>query len=270
LGYLATVVALTEKPSASIGGGSSHIRGLIPMEGYSDLLLYFAIYSFVGWCLETIYVSIEERKLVNRGFLTGFFCPIYGFGALLIVFISHVVSVVVIDYSEALMTSILLSVFLVTALEYITGVLMEKVLKCRFWDYSDEGPNLNGYVCLKFSIVWGILAFVLLQILHPAVSQVVLRIPLSTRNSIAIILLIYFFVDTAKSTVDALDLRDVIFNYSNLSIKRYREKITQARRLFLAFPRLRILNPGTNNRDIKNILNERWDKIKVEIKSRFR
>ncbi|HQA56645.1 MAG TPA: hypothetical protein PK033_02045 [Acetivibrio sp.] len=240
------------------------------MEGYSDLVLHFTIYSFVGWSLETIYASTVERKLVNRGFLTGFFCPIYGFGALLIIFISHMVSVVVIDYYLALMTSILISVFLVTALEYITGFLMEKILKCRFWDYTDEGPNLNGYVCLKFSFIWGILAFALLQILHPAVSKAVLRIPISTRNNISIIILIYFLVDTVKSTVDALDLRDVIFNYSNLSIKKYRDKFSQARRLFLAFPRLRIPNPVSINRDIKSILNERLDKIKVEIKSRFR
>jgi len=239
------------------------------MEGYSDLLLYFTIYSFAGWCLETIYVSTCERKLVNRGFLTGFFCPIYGFGALLIVSVSHMVSVLNVDYYQVLITSVLISVFLVTALEYITGFLMERILKCRFWDYSEEGTNLNGYVCLKFSIIWGILALVLLQVLHPTVSQVVSRIPLSTRNNIAIILLVYFFVDTVKSTVDALDLRDVILNYSNLSIKKYRGKITQARRLFLAFPRLRTLSPGIINRDIRSILNERWDKIKVEIKSRF-
>ena len=109
--------------------------------------------------METIFASINERKLINRGFLTGFFCPIYGFGAILIVQSSKWVTVVFEDYSTSLFISILFSILLVTALEYITGFALEKVFNCKWWDYSDNAMNLKGYICLKYSLLWGILAF---------------------------------------------------------------------------------------------------------------
>lgn len=98
----------------------------------------------------------------------------------------------------------------------------------------------------------------------------VILIPPVVKGYISVFLIIYFIADTVKSVMDALDLRDVILNYANVSTKRYYEKVIQYKRLFLAFPRLLILNAGVINRDIRSILNDGMDKIKVELKSRFR
>lgn len=219
--------------------------------------------------METIFASINERKFINRGFLTGFFCPIYGFGAVLIVQSSKWVNIVSENYFMSLIISVLFSVILVTILEYITGFALEKVFNCKWWDYSNNAANLQGYICLKYSLLWGLLAFILVQVAHPTISKLVFSIPVSTKGYIATFMLLYFLADTAKSVFDALDLREVILNYSNLPVNKYYGKIIQYKRLFLAFPRLLILNAGIINRDVRSILNDRIDKIKGEIKSRF-
>ena len=239
------------------------------MVNFNDLLLFFTIYSFLGWTMETVYASINERKVVNRGFLTGFFCPIYGFGAVLILQSSKWVSEVIESPFTALVINILFAVILVTSLEYITGFLLERIFDCKWWDYSDNALNLHGYICLRYSLLWGVLTFLLVQFVHPAVSRVVFSIPATVRGYLAAFLLLYFLADTTKSVIDALDLRKVILNYPNISVNRYYEKIIRYKRFFLAFPRLLILNAGIINRDIRSILNDRMDKIKVELKSRF-
>lgn len=239
------------------------------MSGFSDLVLFFSIYSFSGWLMETIFASICERKLINRGFLTGFFCPIYGFGAILIVQSSKWVTVVFEDYSTSLLMSILFSILLVTALEYITGFFLEKIFNCKWWDYSDKAVNLHGYICLQYSLLWGFLAFLLVQLAHPAISKLVFFIQVPMKGYIATALLLYFMADTSKSVFGALDLREVILHYSNFSVNKYYKKIIQYKRFFLAFPRLMILNATIINRDVRSILNDRIDKIKVKLKSRF-
>jgi uncharacterized membrane protein len=238
------------------------------MMNFNDLLLFFTIYSFLGWTMETIFASINERKVINRGFLTGFVCPIYGFGAVLIIQSSQWISDVFENPYTVLILNILFSIILVTVLEYITGYLLEKFFNCKWWDYSDNALNFHGYICLKYSLLWGALTFVLLQFVHPAVSEAVFSIPASVKGYLVPFVLLYFLADTAKSVSDALDLRKTILN-SNLSVNRYYEKIIQYKRFFLAFPRLLFLNAGIINRDIRSILNDRMDKIKVELKSRF-
>ena len=234
-----------------------------------DLLLFFAIYSFSGWMLETIFASIKERKFINRGFLTGYFCPIYGFGAILVIQSSKWVNTVFTDYYASLIISILFSIFLVTVLEYITGLLLEKIFNCKWWDYSNHAVNIHGYICIRYSLLWGFLAFLLVQVADPAASKLVLSIPASIRVYIAILLFLYFLADTAKSVIDALDLRKVILDYSRFSVSIYYEKILRYKRFFLAFPRLLILNAAIINRDVRSILNDKFDKIKIEIKNRF-
>ncbi len=219
--------------------------------------------------MEAIFASINERKFINRGFLTGFFCPIYGFGAILIVKSTKWITIVFENYSTSLLISILFSTLLVTALEYITGFALEKVFNCKWWDYSNNAMNLKGYICLKYSLLWGILAFFLVQVAHPVLSELVFSVSVSTKGYITMLMILYFLADTAKSVLDTLDLREVIINYSDFSVNRYYEKIVKYKRFFLAFPRLLILNAGVLNRDIRSVLNDRIDKIKVELKSRF-
>ncbi len=239
------------------------------MAGFRDLVLFFAIYSFLGWTMESIFASINERKIINRGFLTGYFCPIYGFGAVLIIKATQLVGNTFESRPTSLIINILLSIVLVTVLEYITGFLLERIFNCKWWDYSQNAWNIQGYICLKYSLLWGLLTFLLVQVIHPVTEMGVYSIPGAARYYLAAFLLLYFMADTAKSVVETLDLRKVILEASNISANKYYEKIIQYKRLFLAFPRLLILNAGMINRDIRSIFNERMDKIKVELKSRF-
>lgn len=167
------------------------------------------------------------------------------------------------------MMNILFSVILVTVLEYVTGFLLEKIFNCKWWDYGNNVLNLQGYICLQYSLLWGLLAFLLVQFVQPVISKGVLPIPQVVKGYLAAGLLLYFLADTTKSIMSALELRQVILNHSNISVNKYYEKIIQYKRFFLAFPRLLILNAGIINRDIRSILNDRVDKIKVEIQSRF-
>lgn len=239
------------------------------MISFNDLMLFFAFYSFLGWVMETAFASIKERKIINRGFLAGFVCPIYGFGAVLILQSSKWVANVFENYFTSLVINILFSIILVTILEYITGFLLEKFFCCKWWDYSHNVLNLHGYICLEYSLLWGLLAFLLFEVIHPAVLQVVFSIPTLTKGNLVVFLILYFLVDLAKSVIDALDLRKVILHHSNISSNRYYGKIIQYKRFFLAFPKLLILNAGIVNRDIRSILNVKMDEIKVELKSRF-
>lgn len=239
------------------------------MGSYSDLLLFFAVYSFGGWMMETLFASIKERKLINRGFLTGFFCPIYGFGAILIIQSSQWIRFMFADDFKSLALSILFSILLVTVLEYVTGYLLEKIFSFKWWDYSDNAFNLQGYVCLKYSLLWGLLAFLLVQVAHPAISEMVSSTSILLKGYLAVLLSLYFVADTVKSVIDAMSLRTVILNYANVPISKYYEIIIRYKRIFLAFPRLLFLNAGIINRDVRSILNERLVKIKLEFKKRF-
>jgi len=234
-----------------------------------NILLFFTIYSFLGWMLESGFAWIVHRKFINRGFLAGFFCPLYGFSAVLVLLSSEWANFVFENSPSAVLISILMAVLLVTGLEYLTGFFLEKIFHCKWWDYSNKTANLKGYICLEYSVLWGLLAFVLLRYVHPVISAWVLLIPAEVKACLLIALVIYFFTDTAKSIGDALNLREVILNYANIPVIKYRENVLKYKRFFLAFPRLMVLNAGIINRDVRSILNERLNKIKIELKNKF-
>ena len=240
------------------------------MNGFSDYVLYFIIYSFLGWLLESIYASINERKFINRGFLTGFFCPIYGYGAILIIQTSTWINFIFEDYLVALIFDILFSIILVTLLEFVTGLALEKIFKCKWWDYSKNAFNLKGYICLKTSLLWGVMAFILIQVVHPFISKLVYPMPTFTKDYIAAVILLYLLADTVRSIYMALNLRDAILNFSNYPDNKYYEIIMRNKKLFFAFPHLLFLNAGVINRDVRSILNGRFKKVKEGLKSRLR
>jgi len=124
-----------------------------------EMLMYFYIYGFLGWCTEVAYATIKERQFVNRGFLRGPICPIYGVGVTLVVL-----------FLEPLQNNIILlyiaSVVLVTVLEGITGFVLDKVFHNKWWDYSKRPCNIGGYVCLLFSLIWGIACVLIVKFIH--------------------------------------------------------------------------------------------------------
>jgi uncharacterized membrane protein len=147
-----------------------------------DIILFFTIYSFLGWVLETVFAGIIERKFINRGFLIGPFTPIYGFGGVLIVSYFNWSPFSIDGKSLLLIMNLIVSILLVTILEFVTGFALEKIFHSKWWDYSDNILNLKGYICIKYSILWGVLAFALIQIIHPIVTNLVHIIPVQLKN----------------------------------------------------------------------------------------
>lgn len=143
-----------------------------------DLLLFFVIYSFIGFLAESMFRTLVTGKLtIGRGFLTNYFCPLYGICAVMIVQIFTIFEITVDNRSISLFYSTLTSIAAVTLFEYLAGLTLHRVFNCRLWDYSENKCNLHTYVCLEFSLMWGILAIILSNFIHPFIEVAVLSVP---------------------------------------------------------------------------------------------
>ena len=155
-----------------------------------QMLWFFVIYSFFGWCLEVVYQAVEHGVFINRGFLNGPYCPIYGFG---------VITVIIMLYP--LRNNILVlyagSVLLTTAIELVTGFFLEKIFHQHWWDYSDQPFNFKGYICLKFSLLWGVACLVTIKLIQPSVDAFVDKLP----EKPGIILLSVFYIGFASDFI---------------------------------------------------------------------
>ena len=162
-------------------------------------LSFFYIYCFAGWVFESTYVSIREKRPVNRGFLRLPLLPLYGTGAVMMLWVS-------LPFRDRLFLVYISGVIAATGLEYVTGWTMERLFKMKYWDYSNQRFNVNGYICLSSSLVWGLLTIFLTEVLHPPVSDLVLALPVSLDIAGVILISILFAADTVQSVKDALDL----------------------------------------------------------------
>jgi len=160
------------------------------------LTWYFVIYAFFGWCLEVIYQAIELGRFINRGFLNGPYCPIYGFGMI-------IVTGALQPIKENILVLYFGSVILTTVLELVTGFVLEKIFHQNWWDYSDERFNLKGYICLKFSLLWGIACLVAVRLIHPFVEGFVEHMP-ETLGMILICIIMTGFASDMIITVLAV------------------------------------------------------------------
>lgn len=156
-------------------------------------ILYFFVYGFLGWCTEVIFAAFKQHRFVNRGFLNGPICPIYGVGVTL-----------VIACLEAFQSNLLLlyisSVILVTVLEGVTGWAMDKLFHSKWWDYSKLPFNIGGYVCLLFSLIWGVACVFIVYFVHPLIHQVLSLIPHTAGIALIAILGIALLSDMIVTT----------------------------------------------------------------------
>ena len=166
-------------------------------------LLFFFLYCFLGWVWESCYVSARRRQWVNRGFLHGPLLPIYGFGAVLILWAT-------LPVRQSLPLIFLLGTLAATVLEYVTGAAMEALFKVRYWDYSHQPCNLHGYICLTSSLAWGAFSILLVKVLHPPLEDLVLWLPAFLTDALACVLTVCTTVDTVRSFQAAMDLREVL------------------------------------------------------------
>lgn len=150
--------------------------------------LYFITYSVVGWIYETILCSVREKRFINRGFLNGPYCPIYGCGAMLDIFLLK-------PFAGNIVALFFLSMVVCSALEYATSYILEKLFKSRWWDYSNNKFNLNGRICLLGAVVFGAMSVLLVKLLHPVVVDFFSRFSDFTVHIAADIILFAFLCD---------------------------------------------------------------------------
>jgi len=147
------------------------------------MITYFCIYSILGHFMESTYISIIERKWYSSGLLNGPYIPLYGFGALILIFIAPYI-----QYSYLL--TFIIGSFFMTILEYFSSIYLDKVFHKKIWDYSHHPLNLKGRICLLYSLIWGLLSIILINYIHPYLSYLIKPNPLTTILSLIIICII--------------------------------------------------------------------------------
>lgn len=181
-------------------------------------LFFFYLYCFLGWCFESAYVSLKSRKLINRGFMRGPFLPLYGSGAIMMLVVSM-------PFRDNVVLTYIAGVIGATALEYVTGVVMEALFKVRYWDYSRKPFNFQGHICLSSSIAWGFFTILMTRVIHAPIERMVLSIPGRALSWATVLLTIYIVADFTLSFKAALDLRDIL-----VKIERAKEELERMRR----------------------------------------
>lgn len=210
------------------------------MKTISYYFLIFFIYSVLGWIMESTYVSIGQKKFVNRGFLIGPYCPIYGYGSLIMIIYLE-------QYKDNILTVFILGIAICSFLEYITSYLMEKIFKARWWDYSDRKFNLNGRVCGKNALLFGLGGLIVIYLVHPIIGTLISKL----NNYLILILSIIFFVIYIIDTIVSFNIVNKL--KKNLSNVEVRKDSTQELKNLVS----EIINNNINNKTNINIFQKR-------------
>ena len=192
----------------------------------------FILYSFIGWVMEVFWTLVTDRKLVNRGFLIGPYCPIYGVGCLLLIILLG-------RFKDNVFLLFFMSIIVCSILEYMTSYVMEKLFKARWWDYSEYRFNLNGRICAETMIPFGILGVLVVYFLNPFISGFI-----KFNNFIFFLILFLFVIDFGVSFGIIENMKGTITNVAHDSTeeitKRVRELLFNRsyfhKRLVNAFP----------------------------------
>lgn len=249
-----------------------------------NLIMYFVIYSFLGWVLESVYRSFCEKKLINTGFLTGPFCPIYGTGAIIMILgLGH--------FKDQYILIFVISFFVLSIWEYIVGWFVEKAFKTKYWDYSKHRFNIKGRVCLTNSFFWGILGLVFINFIHPFICMIISNIDIRILKYITYTVAILMATDAIICIIKVKNIKNTLqkveeLNKEILEKLKYikenanypdREKVTEnvqkiveelktkrnkiMNNLYRYVYRLKQAFPAINTKEITTILNK-----KIELK----
>lgn len=194
----------------------------------------------IGWTLEVIDQFYRQKKLINRGFLLGPYCPVHGIGALLMLLLLS-------GISNSPIVLFLSAVFICTSLEYLTGYLLEKIFKARWWDYSDYKFNLNGRVCLQNSLFFGIAGVIIIKFANPFFLKLILSIPSHILNIVFLVVFLIFTLDLAISFKVICNFKTLTNSLTKDSTEEISNKVKNSlaknsilfRRLIKAFPNLK-------------------------------
>lgn len=195
-------------------------------------LLFFFVYCFFGWCIESTIVSVNKKHFVNRGFLRLPMLPLYGTGAVLILWIT-------LPYQDFPWMVYINGLIGATILEYVTGWAMESLFKMKYWDYSSQKLQLHGRICVSSSLFWGVLSVALTEFIHPPIEHWVLNLNPAFVMACTLIISCIMLADTIVSTRAALDLAKVLKRLSAArdeieELGRQLEEIKESAQLQLA------------------------------------
>ena len=192
------------------------------MQSYylSQWIIFFFIYSFIGWIWESCYVSVKKHRWINRGFMHGPMLPLYGSGAVVIL-------IAAIPVRENIWLVFLMGMTAATVLEYFTGAAMERLFHVRYWDYSNVKLNLKGYICLPASLCWGCFSVLMTEVVHIPVERAVLAVPLHITKYAAVILTAAAAADFTQSFNEAMDMKNLLMQLeeSGRQIRKIQERL---------------------------------------------
>lgn len=170
---------------------------------FYDIVIYFVLFAIAGYICEVIFAAIVLGKFVNRGFLNGPWCPIYGFGVV-------IVAICLKPLSKSLLVLFIGSVLLTSVLEYFTGFILEKVFDQKWWDYSDDKFNLGGYICLKFSLLWGVACTAVVKLVLPAVDAVIRVVPHFVGLIVTGVIVALMLIDLSATVITIMGIKKKI------------------------------------------------------------
>ena len=188
-----------------------------------ELILMFFAYGFLGWCAEVAYAACCEGRFVNRGFLNGPICPIYGFGVLGVILLLQ-------PFEHSLALLFAGSLVITTLIEFVTGFVLEKVFHAKWWDYSDKPMNIMGYVCLPFSLMWGVACVAVVRFVHPVILGLIRLMPQMMQLVLACVSGAVMLVDIIATVAAIRMLTERVKRLSEMAaeIHRLSDEIGQA------------------------------------------
>ena len=234
------------------------------MEKFSLYFILFLIYSFIGWCIEVVNSLIIEKKFINRGFMLGPYCPIYGISSIIMIFYLN-------QYKNNIITVFLLAVVVCSIMEYIVSYFMEKLFNARWWDYSTRKFNINGRVCLINAFLFGLLGVLLVYIINPILMNILLKLKPFILITINIVLMLTFIADYIISMNVTYKLKNTIKKIKKDNTEEISTKVKELlenkllnRRILKAFPNFKenIINEF---KELKEKIEEKIDEIEEKI-----
>ncbi len=188
---------------------------------FNSWLVYFYFYCICGWIFESVYVSLANRKWINRGFMKGPWLPLYGSGAVIILLVT-------LPFQQYPVAVYFAGAITATILEYFTGVVMLKLFKVRYWDYSHRKIQFQGHICLVSTIAWGFLSLLMVYVVHKPVVKLVNGWNEEVVSIITFIITICMVYDFTNAFREAMDLRSLIIQAEDLK-KRLEDMLAEQR-----------------------------------------
>lgn len=175
-------------------------------------ILYFTIYSILGWISECIYCAAIDKVWVNRGFLNGPVCPVYGFGAMLVIGLLD-------SFKNNVVLLFVMAVIITTFIEYLTAVILERAFNLKWWDYSNYKLNYKGRICVLNSLIFGVLSLFLIEVLNPFIISKVSLIKSQYVLILVIIIIIIFIVDIIETVTSLVDMNEMLKKITQTSLE---------------------------------------------------